>query len=295
MINGSLGGKKNSSLMNEYASLLGDAVLRHRARTAEHSARIEAELASKLKSEFIANASHELRTPLNSIIGFSKLLSEHEERKLSQVDISGYANNILDAAGYLLLVINNILDISELPSGKCTLDDREVNLRELLTECISSFRLMAEDANVTLSDNIDANLPKVRGNGEKLRQVFTNLISNALKFTRSGGTVSVEANSLPEGGAMVHIGDTGVGMSEEDIAVALTPSGQVDLTRARSRDGAGLGLPIARALVQLHGGELKVESDLNVGTRVVVTLPPCDQLSVTEVRDAVMGQGLASK
>ncbi|MFA9550639.1 MAG: sensor histidine kinase [Hyphomicrobium sp.] len=294
MINGSLGGKKNSSLMNEYASLLGDAVLRHRARTAEHSARVEAELASKLKSEFIANASHELRTPLTSIIGFSKLLSEHEERKLSQVDISDYANNILDAAGYLLLVINNILDISELPSGKCTLDDREVNLRELLTECISSFRLMAEDASVTLSDNIDANLPKVRGNGEKLRQVFSNLISNALKFTRSGGTVSVEANSLPEGGAMVHIGDTGVGMSEEDIAVALTPSGQVDLSRARSRDGAGLGLPIARALVQLHGGELKVESDLNVGTRVVVTLPPCDQLSVTEVRDAVMGQGLAS-
>ncbi|MCK5714176.1 MAG: sensor histidine kinase, partial [Hyphomicrobiaceae bacterium] len=164
----------------------------------------------------------------------------------------------------------------------------------LLTECISSFRLMAEDASVTLSDNIDANLPNVRGDGQKLRQVFNNLISNALKFTRSDGAVSVEATSLPEGGAMVHIGDTGVGMSEEDIAVALTPSGQVDLSRARWRDGAGLGLPIARALVQLHGGELKVESELNVGTRVVVTLPPCDQLSVTEIRDAVMGQGLAS-
>lgn len=294
MISGALGGKKYSSLMNEYASLLGDAVLRHRARTAEHHARVEAELASKLKSEFIANVSHELRTPLNSIIGFSKLLSEHKQRKLSEADISDYANNVHDAAGYLLLVINNILDISELQSGKCTLDDREVNLGELLTECISSFRLKAENASVTLSGNIDANLPNVRGDGQKLRQVFTNLISNALKFTRSDGTVWVEANSLPEGGAMVHIGDTGIGMSEEDIAVALTPFGQVDLSRARWRDGTGLGLPIARSLVQLHGGELKVESDLNVGTRVVVTLPPCDQLSVAEVRDAVMGQGLAS-
>ncbi|MGI9404614.1 MAG: sensor histidine kinase [Hyphomicrobium sp.] len=261
---------------------------------AEHSARVEAELASKLKSEFIANVNHELRTPLNSIIGFSKLLSEQEQRKLTQAQIVDYANLVHDAAGHLLLVINNILDLSELQSGKCTLDAREVDLYEILSACLSSFRLMAQNANVSFSDHIETNLPKVRGDGVKLRQVFTGLISNALKFTRSGGTVSIEANCHAEGGVFVRITDTGVGMSEEDITVALTPFDQVDTSRARWRDGTGLGLPIALALVQLHGGELNVESELNIGTRVVVTLPPCEQLSVTEVRDAVMGQGLAS-
>ena len=119
MFSGTFGSHKPSSLMNEYASLLGDAVLRHRARVAEHSARIEAELASRVKSEFIANMSHELRTPLNAIIGFSKLLSEQGERRLAQPEIADYANLIHDAAGHLLSVINNILDISKIQSGKC--------------------------------------------------------------------------------------------------------------------------------------------------------------------------------
>ena len=277
MISGPLGSNKYSSLMNEYASLVGDAVLRHRARMAEHSARVEAELASKLKSEFIANVSHELRTPLNSIIGFSQLLSEQEQRKLTQAEVINYANLVRDAAGHLLLVINNILDISELQSGKCTLDAREVDMRETLAASVSSFRLIAQSAGVTLNDNIEANLPTVRGDGVKLRQVLSSLISNALRFTRSGGKVSIDANSLADGGVVICITDTGVGMCEEDIAAALTPFDKVDASKACWPDG-----------------KLEVESELNVGTRVEVALPPRDQLSVTEVRDAVMGQGLAS-
>jgi len=294
MISGPLGSNKYSSLMNEYASLLGDAVLRHRARMAEHSARVEAELASKLKSEFIANVSHELRTPLNSIIGFSQLLSEQKQRKLTQAEIINYANLVRDAAGHLLLVINNILDISELQSGKCTLDAREVDLCEILAASVSSFRLIAQSAGVTINDTIEANLPTIRGDGVKLRQVLSSLISNALRSTRSGGMVSIDASSRTDGGVAICITDTGVGMCEEDIAAALTPFDKVDTSKVCWPDGTGLGLPVAQALVQLHGGKLKVESELNVGTRVEINLPPRDQLSVTEVRDAVMGQGLSA-
>jgi two-component system cell cycle sensor histidine kinase PleC len=127
-----------------------------------------------------------------------------------------------------------------------------------------------------------------------LRQVFTNLISNALKFTRSGGSVTVKANGSPDGGVVVLVCDTGVGMSEEEIGIALMPFGQVDASHTRWREGTGLGLPIARALVQLHDGELHIRSQKDVGTEVRVALPPRHQLTVTEARDAVMGQGLAS-
>ncbi|WP_045835225.1 sensor histidine kinase KdpD [Hyphomicrobium sp. 99] len=279
MIFGSVGNAKSNSLMNEYASLLSDAVLRHRARVAEQSARIEVELAGKVKSEFIANMSHELRTPLNTVIGFSKLLTQHSQRRLADKEIVEYATLIQDAAGHLLSVINDILDISKIQSGKYTLDAREVNIGEILAGSISSFRTMASEAQIDLRFGIAPDLRPIRGDPEKLRQIFTNIISNALKFTPANGTVDVTARRTTSGGAVVTIRDSGVGMTEEEIEIALTPFGQVDGGRSRWREGAGLGLPIAKALVELHGGTLELHSNKGTGTEVVIGLPARDSVS----------------
>ena len=264
---------KSNSLISEYSSLLGDAVLRHRTRVAEHSARIEAEVASRVKSEFIANMSHELRTPLNTVVGFSKLLSEHDRRHLKDDEIVQYATLIHDSAGHLLAVINDILDISKIQSGKYTLDAREIALDEVLHISVASLELMSAEAGVIVEKEIGADLPMIRGDSVKLRQVFTNIIGNAIKFTRSGGTVTIRAMRMPDGGALVEIADTGIGMSEEEIKIAMTPFGQVDSSRARWRDGTGLGLPISKSLIDLHSGKLDIMSEKDVGTTVSVLLP----------------------
>ena len=135
-------------------------------------------------------------------------------------------------------------------------------------------------------------VPTVRGDPAKLRQVLGNLISNAVKFTPPGGSVLVSAAALADGGAMITIRDTGVGMTKDEIAVALTPFAQVDASHSRWREGAGLGLPIAKALVQLHGGRLEIRSAKSVGTEVAVTLPSRFEVSVMHGRDVVLGSGI---
>ena len=294
MLFGPAGSPKSSSLMNEYAALLSDAVLRHRARVAEHSARIEAELASKVKSEFIANMSHELRTPLNTVIGFSKLLSQHRERRLPDPEIIEYATLISDAAGHLLSVINDILDISKMQSGKYTLDSHELNVANILVTSIESFRMLTTEARIKMQTSIANDLPAVRGDALKLKQVFTNILANAVKFTPADGIVSVEALRTNNNGVVILIRDSGLGMSAEEIEIAMTPFGQVDGGRSRWRGGAGLGLPIAKALVELHGGRLEVRSTKGAGTDVAIVLPARDSVSAVSSSEMASGRGLCA-
>jgi two-component system cell cycle sensor histidine kinase PleC len=156
---------------------------------------------------------------------------------------------------------------------------------------VASFARNAADLGVTIESRIDVPVATVRGDPSKLRQVFNNLISNAVKFTPPGGSVNVSVNALNDGGVAVTIRDTGVGMTKAEIDVALTPFSQVDASHSRWREGAGLGLPIAKALVQLHGGTLEVRSAKSLGTEVAVLLPSRFQVSVVQGRDIVLGSG----
>ncbi len=276
--------------MGDYASLLADASLRGRARTAENAARIEAELASRVKSEFISNMSHELRTPLNTIMGFSKLLTEHGKRKLPEADVVEYSELIHDAASHLLTIINEILDISKMQSGKYTLDAHEVAINEILAGCAKTLAPMSAEAQVSV-DMVQQpyRLPPVRGDAAKLRQIFLNLIGNAIKFTPGGGEVTIEAIARRDTGLTVLVRDTGVGMSPEEIRLALTPFGQVDGSHSRWREGTGLGLPIAKSLIELHGGQLSITSTKGAGTEIRADFPPASQVSLFEGRHMAKG------
>lgn len=291
MLNGSFGSSKSNTLLHEYSSLMAEAALRERTRVAEHTARIEAELASKVKSEFISNMSHELRTPLNTVIGFSKILADQQRAELDCEQVIEYANLINDAAVHLLTVINDILDISKIQAGHFTLDARELDVKEILGKQISAIQGEAQAAQVTIESRLPDTLPPVRGDDSKLAQIFANILSNAVKFTLPGGKVEIEASATHNDDLTVVIRDSGVGMTPEELAIALEPFGQVDGSRTRWREGTGLGLPIAKSLTELHGGTLEIHSQKDAGTEAKIHLPSRHHMSIAQARDAVFGGG----
>ncbi|KUO63918.1 MAG: histidine kinase [Alphaproteobacteria bacterium BRH_c36] len=288
MISGAFGSQKTNSLMGEYSSLLADAVLRQRTRAAEQTARLEAELANKVKSEFISNMSHELRTPLNTVIGFSKILAEQDQRQVQNEEVVEYANLIHDAAVHLLTVINDILDISKIQSGRYTLEASELDVKEILQAQIEEMRNEATAAQIDLIENFAGEIPAIRGDRSKLDQAFANILSNAVKFTRPGGQVKIEAARVNGDAVAIFIRDTGIGMTPDELEIAKQPFGQVDGSRTRWREGTGLGLPIAKSLVELHGGELEIRSQKDVGTEVVILLPSRHHVSTAQARDTVL-------
>jgi len=246
-------------------------------------AKHEAEAASAAKSRFLANMSHELRTPLNAIIGFSEIISAQLFGKVGSPRYVEYAGDILHSGRHLLDVINSVLDLSKSEAGKLSLRAEDVDLSGVLHDCVKMVTEQCLDAGLELKiRGLDVPLT-VRGEKAKLRQIFLNLMSNAIKFTDRGGTVTLTVAQHADEIAIA-VSDTGIGMSPQDIQIALTAFGQVDNRLERKYEGTGLGLPLTKSFVELHGGTLQIESAVGRGTTVTVRLKA---QALTPVRMAV--------
>jgi signal transduction histidine kinase len=232
-----------------------------------------AEAANEAKSQFLANMSHELRTPLNAIIGFSQIIQDQTMGPVGVPRYAEYAKDIFGAGEHLLALINNVLDISKIQAGKVTLKDEPVVLRDVIQVSLAAVSAQALKNNIALRVHLPAGTPRISADAVAMRQILINLLANAVKFTPEGGEVTITAERGVDGSLTLIIADTGIGMTKDEIAIALEPFRQVENALTKKYEGTGLGLPIARRLVELHGGRLDIASAKNVGTVIRVHLP----------------------
>jgi signal transduction histidine kinase len=237
----------------------------------------DAAVADETKSQFLASMSHELRTPLNAILGFSEILKDPDSNLPDAVRVRSYATNIFDSGTHLLALINDILDVSKIDSGQLELNEETVDVGEIVASCMHSMESHAKKARVRLDMEIPREVPNLFADERRLRQVLLNLLSNALKFTAEGGGVMLRV--LPgRDGLTLAVSDTGIGMTAEQIPIALERFGQIDSKLSRKHTGTGLGLPLSKHLVELHGGRLEIASEAGVGTTVTVAFPAARSL-----------------
>jgi two-component system cell cycle sensor histidine kinase PleC len=253
--------------------LLSRIAKQHEANTDLIAAAAEAEADNQQKSQFLANISHELRTPLNAIIGFSEIIKNEALGNLQQTH-QEYIHDIHGSGKHLLSLINDILDYSKAEAGKLEVQMAELDLTKLL---VNSMRLViprAEEAQVTLVEDLPKEHIICITDAKKLKQVILNLLSNAVKFTPAGGEVRVHAfQKVVDGSVEIRVSDSGIGIAPKDIAKVMSPFGQVDSKLSRKYEGTGLGLPLSKKFVEGMGGTFNIESEVNVGTTIVIGLP----------------------
>ena len=236
------------------------------------AAKNEAEAASRAKTEFLANMGHELRTPLNAIIGFSTIMRDAAYGPLAEKYVE-YATVIAESGQHLLAIINGILDMARAESNRIVLVEEEVEIARAIAFSLGTIEEMARRAEIDCQAEIPDDLPRFLGDAAKLRQILINLLSNAVKFTPPGGSVRVSVETPPDDGLVFRIADTGIGIAPEKLPVALAPFGQIESGLDRQYDGVGLGLPLAKKLVELHGGTMEIESALGKGTSITARFP----------------------
>ena len=236
------------------------------------AAKERAEIANRVKSEFLANMSHELRTPLNAIIGFSDVMISKLFGELAP-RYEEYVENIRDSGTHLLSVINDILDVSRIEAGRMTLYPERIKAEEIIESAMRLINDRAHEAGLSMSRRVDKDLPDLMLDNQRIKQVMLNILSNAVKFTPKGGKITVKASKNRAGDVVLSVTDSGIGMSAEEIEVAMVPFGQVDSKLARRYDGTGLGLPLTKSFVELHDCQLRISSEVGKGTKVSVHIP----------------------
>jgi len=232
-----------------------------------------AEVASRIKSEFLATMSHELRTPLNAVLGFSEMIQAGTSGPID-AKYKSYAADIHSSGEHLLALISDILDISKIESGRLELHEDRTSLAQTVARCVRLIAPRAEDGDLEVVERIPPDLPDVIADEVRIKQALLNLLSNAVKFTPRGGRIDVSAREAEDGAVEIAVADNGIGMRPEDVPVALEPFQQLDGKLTRPYEGTGLGLPLAKRLIELHGGSLEIETALERGTRVTLRLPP---------------------
>ncbi len=244
------------------------------AKLNSDEARRRAEEANLAKSRFLATMSHELRTPLNAILGFSEVMKAELFGAHGVSAYKEYSEDIHSSGQHLLMLINEILDLSRVEAGRYELKEESIALIHVVEECRHLLAMRAKNRGINVVESLDEALPRIWVDERAVRQVTLNLLSNAIKFTPQGGTVAIKVGWTSPGGQYLSIRDTGPGIPEEEIPIVLSSCGRGSLAQKNAEEGTGLGLPIVKGLVELHGGEFKLLSKVREGTEVIVIFPP---------------------